>query len=630
MFKLRKGILEKDGRPVFCLGVSYYASYHERKVPVPPEGDRIGELKKDLRGMVDAGFNLVRFAATGELSYDENGDVVYDGEWPDTIAKEADKAEIASMIRLQGYTTNPSGYKNCLMINSEGKEVNTAIWYDFIQNSMHHEGILKDNENCTAALAKHFKSISDIACFLTYNEPHYPSSGIFDYHKDTIAAYRKWLVQNGIMSSEDAQKYNPPTGRPQKGESPVEWINWRLFAMETLSEFLNHSSDVAKEASGVETMTCLTTDPTRPNNSARCVSFYDVAERMDAVGITHYYLCNKPEAYYANYDLDMAESAGALYNKPMWLVEYDARTDIPLEKFRRETYMALGSGCKGIMYYQWRGDHTYPDSPEGNGFGVVDEFGNPTENFENAKNVLGLINKLSDKFIFADKLRSKVGILHSDYAFMHADALENEFCICDCVTGAGDGEVSLKNSWITETMNIYKQLRDDNISPDIVRARDLVENKLGIDVIFVPNEEFLSKEEKDILDEFEKNGGKVIIKDTWFSHGYRPKSFTPGKYLTDFELYETLEMCGIQADVKLTGERSLMHQTLKGEDYYIICITNTSALNKSAKNTTIETSFEFSEAIMYTFENHDGESLSVDNNSFIIDDIADGAIIVLR
>ena len=621
MYKIKNGVLEKDGKKVFCVGVSYYASYHERKVPVPPEGDRIGEMKKDFKGMADTGFNLVRFAALGDMSYDENGEVVYRGELVDTLVNEAEKAGLATMIRLQGYTSNPSGCTDCLMVDSEGKEMNTATWLNFIQNSLHHKGILKDNENCTRALAKHFSETANISGFQTYNEPHYPLEGIYDYHKDSIAAYREWLVKKGIMSETKAAEYYPPRKRPEKGGSPTEWINWRLFSMEVLSKFLNDTSDIAKKATGIETMTCLNTDPTIPVNSARCVNFYDSAEKMDVIGITHYYLCNMPEVFFGNFDLDMAESAGAVYGKPMWLVEYDARTDIPLDKFRRETYLALGSGCKGIMYYQWRGDHTYPDSPEGNGFGVVDEFGNPTANYENAKNVTALINKLSDVFINADKLRTSVGLLHSDYAFMYADAVENEGCTCDD---------SLKNSYLEKLVDTYKQLRLENISPDIIRSKDLAENRLGIKVLCVVDYDILSEKEKNDLDKFEKNGGKIIIRDNYFCHGYKPKSFENEKFLRSFELYETLEMCGVEAPVKIRGERYLLHQTLKGDDYYVICVTNTSPFKNSAEDTVVETQFDFSSAVIYTFEERGGKELPVGNKSAKIDKIGDGAIIVLK
>ena len=47
MYEIKDGILVKDGKKIFALGESYYPSFHEGKYPVPPDGDRIGEMKKD-------------------------------------------------------------------------------------------------------------------------------------------------------------------------------------------------------------------------------------------------------------------------------------------------------------------------------------------------------------------------------------------------------------------------------------------------------------------------------------------------------------------------------------------------------------------------------------------------------
>ena len=62
-YTIRKGVLYHDGRAQIALGQSYYPSYHPQKVPVPPTGDRLGEMAKDLRAMREAGFNVVRMAA---------------------------------------------------------------------------------------------------------------------------------------------------------------------------------------------------------------------------------------------------------------------------------------------------------------------------------------------------------------------------------------------------------------------------------------------------------------------------------------------------------------------------------------------------------------------------------------
>ena len=71
MYEIKNGILYHNGKKTFALGESYYPSFHPSKFPVPPDGDRMSEMVKDLKGMRDAGFNHVRFASLGEVSYDE-------------------------------------------------------------------------------------------------------------------------------------------------------------------------------------------------------------------------------------------------------------------------------------------------------------------------------------------------------------------------------------------------------------------------------------------------------------------------------------------------------------------------------------------------------------------------------
>ncbi len=65
MYQIKNGVLEKDGKRIYALGQSYYPSFHEHKYPVPPEGDRIGEMKKDFAMMKEMGFNHIRIAARG-------------------------------------------------------------------------------------------------------------------------------------------------------------------------------------------------------------------------------------------------------------------------------------------------------------------------------------------------------------------------------------------------------------------------------------------------------------------------------------------------------------------------------------------------------------------------------------
>ena len=116
MFAQSNGILYKDGQPVIALGNSYYPSFHEAKFPVPPEGDRMGEMRKDLKHMAEYGFNLVRFAALGEVALNPDTDAV-EVSTPliDAMIQEAGRSGMASSIRLQGYVMNLRGHADYLM-----------------------------------------------------------------------------------------------------------------------------------------------------------------------------------------------------------------------------------------------------------------------------------------------------------------------------------------------------------------------------------------------------------------------------------------------------------------------------------------------------------------------------------
>jgi hypothetical protein len=227
MFELKNGILYENHRPVFALGQSYYPSYHPQKVPVPPEGDRIGALQQDIKEMADAGFNLVRMAALGEVK--RNGEAVQvDFPLVDAIIDRAEAVGMATMVRLQGYGVNLSGFDDETMLNENNEEM-PFHWGWFVRNCLNHPGILKDNEDATVASAAHFKNKPSVVSFQIYNEPAYPTEHFYDYHPYSIAAWRTWLVERGYKTAQEAAKLDPPRKRPAPGEDKANWIQWRLF-----------------------------------------------------------------------------------------------------------------------------------------------------------------------------------------------------------------------------------------------------------------------------------------------------------------------------------------------------------------------------------------------------------------
>ena len=235
MYQLKKGILYRNGERIFGLGESYYPSFHPSKYPVPPEGDRIGEMKKDLAGMAALGFNHVRFAALGSVALDEGGTVRVDTPFIDAMIREAEKNGVSVSVREQGYAINLRDFADVEMVDWNGKRQET-VWSDFIRTTLCHEGILEDNRTHAEALAEHYAQFPNVVALQIYNEPHYPGTQIYDYHGDTVRAYRRWLVEKGILSAEEAKDYQPPRARREQGERM--WALWRTFARDSLTEFL--------------------------------------------------------------------------------------------------------------------------------------------------------------------------------------------------------------------------------------------------------------------------------------------------------------------------------------------------------------------------------------------------------
>lgn len=248
MYKIKNGILEENGKKIFAVGESYYPSFYPYKYPVPPEGDRVGEMKKDFAMMKSLGFNYVRIAAIGTVKLSEDGSLAVDTPFVGKLLKEAERVGLSISVRLQGYSVNLRDFKDVCMIDADGKPQDLSVWYDFIQTTLCHGGILEDNRFLSEKLSKYYSKYKSVAGFQIYNEPHFPGMEIFDYHPTAIASYRKWLVAHGEISEAEAQTYEPPQTR--KEQPPKMWALWRLFSQESLSDFLDNASVPAKTARG--------------------------------------------------------------------------------------------------------------------------------------------------------------------------------------------------------------------------------------------------------------------------------------------------------------------------------------------------------------------------------------------
>ena len=599
MYELKNGVLYKDGKAQMCLGLSYYPSYHPKKFPVRPEDDRIGGLKQDIHDMAEAGFNLVRFAALGDLKRNGPGAEGIEVSFPliDECMKATEEADIAAQVRLQGYTLNVSGHEGEGMITSEGREL--GMYECFLRASLNHEGIVEDTADCTDASARHFMDDPTLVSYQIFNEPAY-HYGV-DYNPHSIAAYRKWLVAKGIKTEEEARELEPPRRRPQQTMDPkggvsddhTEWMNWRLFHYERLNAYLCEMSQVARKANPkAENMTCLMNCPMTADTMMLGEDYYRTAEGMEVLAITHYIPVFGEQNYEATKILDAAESAAAVYGKHAWLVEYNARTNMPANQWDLETYAAIGAGYKGIMYYQWRADYPFPDGPEPDEFGILFNDRSKTAAYHHAVKMNKLINeKLSEPIALSEKYRAGVAVLYSEQANALCDALEGS------------------NRHISNGMQVaYTEFRKAGVPVDFVRACDLEANPLGVKLLILPaGEKYDPAEELDAVKAFVKQGGMIV--ERMETGGFAPVDLD-GVHLRLMELpdgnggyhyglspvksrglhgylqernsaAEVLERAGIAPVFTVDGAPRLDVRVLEGNGYHMACLANIDTQERS-------------------------------------------------
>ncbi len=502
MAELRNGVLYIDSQPVIALGTHYYPSYHAQKVPVPENGDRLSAMKEDIANMKAAGFHVVRTAALGEVFRDKDGAVHAQFPFVDAMLAECKKQDMGAFVRLQGYDVNLSGITDGGMLDQEGRDM-PPFWGWFVRNCLNHPGILKDNEDATVASAAYFKGNDTVLGYQIYNEPGYPSEGFYDYNPYSIKAWRKWLTETGRCDEAAAAGAEPPRKRPAPGEDGFLWESWRLFHFIRMNDYLNHLAHKAKEGwEKPATFTCLLTNCMQQGSIQRGGDFFRVAQEMDMLGITHYLPCKGASYFEAGKILDAAESAAAVFGKHAWAIEYNGHTALSPEEWERETYTALGSGIKGIMYYQWRADYPFADGPEPEGYGMVYNDGTPTKKYDRALAMNRMITKYGSTLAAMEKKRSGVAILVSENISARCDTLDNG--------GATLVWASRERSYLNSSA-IYGQLRRNRIPVDFTRSSELTENLISCRLLILPTDAGLSEMEKSQIEAFAKAGNTVVL-----------------------------------------------------------------------------------------------------------------------
>ena len=596
MYELKNGILYKDGKAEFTVGTSYFASFNKDKYPVPPGEARFPEAVKDIKEISDFGFNVVRVAAFEDVT--PSGEE-YDISMPfiNHMVQEIEKNNMASIVRLQGYTMNIKNRDDAVLCTVDGDELDKNDVSVFIYDNFFNDNLVEDAKSATKALAKYFDKNSVVG-YQVYNEPWLSGKPFspLGYGKWAEKAYKEYLVENGL----NAESFEPLKNFSQ--ENIDEWIKYRLFVTKKFMEYLGILNNAGKSTvEKMESETNFTGCPTWHSCAHFSVDYFKAAKELDYLGLDIYDPLKGGYFHFIKALMAMVESAAYLEGKNAHILEFCCRTHMDEADFERQLSVAVATGYKGVNFYAWRSDVS---GPEGGLGGIIYHDRKKTPKYDEAKKAIETVKKIGNEIVCASKLREGVAIFESEYARHYSDLTQ-------------------KSLLTSINRAVYEDIYNEGFSPDYVDASHLINNNLDIEVLFVADYSIISDEEKEIISEFAKTHYvfRYEVGVGYVMHNNCVGDITNEKMLTNFcwkigtkggladwrfKIYEVFEMMHKKPMVH-TKERAVDLGCLVADEYIIVAITNTHSIKKSidAFEIKIDKALgEFKTAVLYS---KDGE-----------------------
>ena len=121
----------------------------------------------------------------------------------------------------------------------------------------------------------------------------------------------------------------------------------------------------------------------------------------------------------------------------------------------------------------------------------------------------------------------------------------------------------------------------------------------GEKVVFTPTVTRLALDEQQALADFESRGGIVFSADAaGYQHckgAYSRLGAQPTPFRCGLPAYDAVESTGVRPQVTKSESRDLLMETLTGDGYALICLTNGTNLKKPFENVQIRAAFDFCE-----------------------------------
>lgn len=578
------------------------------------------DWERDLKHMKEAGITLIR---TAELfcSWDqiepEKGK--YEFDWLDQFFDLCHKNGMG--ILLGTGTASPpywlhEDYNDVNIVDHAGNVYPNNASYSWA--CLDHPGFLEQAERYLTTLVHRYKTHPALYAYQIHNEigfPFMPHQGgamsIYCYCQHSKEKFRQWLKNK---YGNDIEKLNlaytwgathtrysrfeqvePPMAPPSAWASVTRWIDWRVFWMENVADFVKWQNDIIKKQDKKHIVTTNTffMKSQDPFGVLMGLDPFRITEHVDVIGFDIYpgsgnKAEKKPE--FSSMCLDMCRSAAQAQNKDFWLLETESGPingwvmgpdrNVNGADLWRNVFDAIGHGSKLSLYQGFR---EWDFQPIHWG-GLVDLDGNPTPHYPAAVDIGRTLNKIQDVVQTAITEKVQCAVLISRENAIILQGMGQEEFLRKAVTGA------------------YKAFWQNKISVDFVTP-ELIENGAlkNYKLVYMPLMAQVTAETAAHLQSFVQQGGILVgsarlgmLGDRgWYNHSipchglksvFGISSFYTTANTTPKVLYQQKEYSGywhkefievLEKDVQILAEFEdhtpaiTMHVYGKGTAYYI-------------------------------------------------------------
>jgi beta-galactosidase len=448
--------------------------------------------RKDVRQIKALGFNTIRTWidwSTGEPREHE-----YRFENLDVILELA--RDEGLKVFLQVYMDSAprwvgDKYPDSLFVSSNGEAIVPESSPGYC---LDHPGVRKADLAFYQALAEHVHGNPAFAGWDLWSEPHvinwanptYIANPEFCFCKNTVAAFRRWLVKKyGSVEQLNAAWYRTYSkwddvqpGRMSTILSYTDFIDWKTFIADKLGDDLHDRYQAVKRAAPETVVTSHAASPglfASPRHWEGQADDWTMARQVDYYGTSFYPKHSTGvdrDVPWRAALLDFVRSFGFAGGRPGFYVgelqggfgtiALNVSPTVTPDDLRVWMWSALARGAKGVNVYAY-----YPMSTgyESGGFGLIQLDGTVTERARTAGAIAKVVDGNQELFLKARPVKAQVAVVYNPLAHFVGGRQRTV-----AYAGAQGEAAGIENdSW----MGVYRALFPTSVPLDYVHVLDL-------------------------------------------------------------------------------------------------------------------------------------------------------------